>query len=272
MKRNETVLVYAVTGLLLVILLVAVVFGEQNPAKAQGFEKMRPQVASLPGVTPADSPADGSAENPAKKPAETTADDKAKTGDDAEKGAPTTGPPNAEAKVEAPETETKATQNGDDRGVGLSANVITPAKQIEGVLGVSTRSGEFRVVKARRGDTLARLVARWCLDAAHLATVEVLNESLVDAALTSGQEVVVPWIDAEALLAAETSRKKQAAVIEHAKGQPYILKRGDSLWNLAKVRVAKNMIPAWLERFKQLNPEITDPSALIAGQKVRLPR
>ena len=41
--------------------------------------------------------------------------------------------------------------------------------------------------------------------------------------------------------------------------------------DLAKVRVAKNKIPAWLGRFKVLNPDIIDLSVLIAGQKVRLP-
>ena len=49
MKRNETILVYAVTVMLLVILLVAVVFGESKPAKASNKSNQKP-VAQLPGI------------------------------------------------------------------------------------------------------------------------------------------------------------------------------------------------------------------------------
>jgi Tfp pilus assembly protein FimV len=115
------------------------------------------------------------------------------------------------------------------------------------------------------------VVARWCADATQLSTVEVLNENLVEADLESGQEVVVPWVDAETLLLAAKAQAKKSAVVEHAKGQLYTIEKGDSLWDLAKVRVAKNKIPAWLGRFKVLNPDIIDLSVLIAGQKVRLP-
>jgi nucleoid-associated protein YgaU len=258
MKRNETVLVYAVTGLLLVILLVAVIFGEQNPARAETEKKTRPAVASLPGVAPAEAPM-GTPD--AAKPSEESGKDLAEK--PAEKPAEETG------EGEKPADE--GTEGADAKSGEPVVLKSTVTEELAGVLGTSSRMGEYRVVKARRGDTLALVVARWCADATQLSTVEVLNESLVEADLESGQEVVVPWVDAETLLLAAKARAKKSAVVEHAKGQLYTIKKGDFLWDLAKVRVAKNKIPAWLGRFKVLNPDIIDLSVLIAGQKVRLP-
>lgn len=266
MKRNETVLVYAVTGLLLVILLVAVIFGEQNPAQAETEKKTRPAVASLPGVAPAEAPVGTPG---AAKPSEESGKDLAEK--------PSEKP--SEKSSEKPSEETGEGEKPADEGTeGADAKSGEPVvlkstvtEDLAGVLGTSSRMGEYRVVKARRGDTLALVVARWCADATQLSTVEVLNESLVEADLESGQEVVVPWVDAETLLLAAKAQAKKSAVVEHAKGQLYTIEKGDSLWDLAKVRVAKNKIPAWLGRFKVLNPDITDLSVLIAGQKVRLP-
>jgi nucleoid-associated protein YgaU len=266
MKRNETVLVYAVTGLLLVILLVAVIFGEQNPAQAETEKKTRPAVASLPGVAPAEAPVRApSAAKPSEEPGANLAEEPS--------GEPS-GEPSEEPSEETGEGEKPADEGTEGADAKSGEPVVlksTVTEDLAGVLGTSSRMGEYRVVKARRGDTLALVAARWCADATQLSTVEVLNESLVEADLESGQEVVVPWVDAETLLLAAKARAKKSSVVEHAKGQLYTIKKGDSLWDLAKVRVAKNKIPAWLGRFKVLNPDIIDLSVLIAGQKVRLP-
>ena len=65
------------------------------------------------------------------------------------------------------------------------------------------------------------------------------------------------------------SRKK----IEKVAGNYYVLRKGDSLWKVAKARgVPNNQIPTWLQRFKTINPEITDLGVLVEGQKVRLPK
>ena len=262
MKRNETVLVYAVTGLLLVILLVAVIFGEQNPARAETEKKTRPAVASLPGVAPAEAPArTPGAAKPSEEPGANLAEKPSEK--------PSEKPTEETGEGEKPADE--GTEGADAKSGEPVVLKSTVTEELAGVLGTSSRMGEYRVVKARRGDTLALVVARWCADATQLSTVEVLNESLVEADLESGQEVVVPWVDAETLLLAAKARAKKSAVVEHAKGQLYTIEKGDSLWDLAKVRVAKNKIPAWLGRFKVLNPDITDLSVLIAGQKVRLP-
>ncbi len=270
MKRNETVLVYAVTGLLLVILLVAVIFGEQNPARAETEKKTRPAVASLPGVAPAEAPvrAPGAAK-PSEEPGANLAEESSEKPPEKppEKPSEETGEETGEGEKPADE----GTEGADAKSGEPIVLKSTVTEDLAGVLGTSSRMGEYRVVKARHGDTLALVVARWCADATQLSTIEVLNESLVEADLESGQEVVVPWVDAETLLLAAKARAKKSSVVEHAKGQLYTIKKGDSLWDLAKVRVAKNKIPAWLGRFKVLNPDIIDLSVLIAGQKVRLP-
>jgi hypothetical protein len=143
--------------------------------------------------------------------------------------------------------------------------------ELQSVLGESRRQGDYRVVKVRSGAGLADIAARWCGDRAELPVVEALNETLVGQRLGPDQEVLVPWVEPTVLLAAHAQREAQRAAIEKAAGELYALRRGDSLWKIAAARVPTNRIPAWLEEFKKLNPEIGDLGTLIEGQKVRLP-
>ncbi len=277
MKRNDSILVYAVTGLLLVILVVAVVFGESKPAIANADGGNRPRVATLPGVAPVNPEPEVDGEQTGIESAEGV--ETPKNGDTTEPG---NGRPNS-AEIEGSETQgdgktgagigSEAPATASQGPVDLKATVVTSEMKLERALGMSSRNRDFRVVKSRRGDTLGAVVQRWCGDSRYLPDAEAVNEHLIEGTLTTGQDVVVPWVEAEIILAAETVRAAAAGKAAHATGQLYSLQKGDSLWKLAKTRVGENkLVPAWLERFKQLNPEITDLSVLVVGQEVRLPR
>lgn len=282
MKRNETILVYAVTVMLLVILLVAVVFGESKPANASNKSGNEKQMAGLPGTEFVDPVGKKEQADPAKTDGTEAGQKTPKAGSPAGKGTGET----VDTKGHNPIIDTEPVDPKKDPinkkagPVDLSAVVVPAAKQIEQLLGTSTKMGaEYRKVKGRRGDTLRKIVARWCGDATtHLADVEALNETLIDRTCTGKEEVVVPWVDDEVLLAAmkqpaAPEKKAKQPVVVSSNSKLYTLKKGDSLWALAKSRVGENrFVPAWIERFKQLNPEITDPSVLVAGQRVKVPK
>lgn len=262
MKRNETVLVYAVTGLLLGILLVAVVFGNQP-------------------VAPADSGGEKSAQAPGVVLDLMGAED----GVDAAEDATEPGGPGATATAAAVGGELPGVDEAisDQKSavaaepVALSQPVEVPdpvmvaEKRLEESFGTSRRDGEYRVVKAWRNATLANVVERWTGSQEALKEARILNESLAEQ-IVKGDEILVKWVDAQDLLAAKQVRDAEFKKIDWSKGELYVLKKGDSLWKVASRRVATNMIPAWLEQFKGLNPAITDLGAMIEGQKVRLPR
>ncbi len=276
MKRNETVLVYAVTGLLLGILVVAIVFGDQPVAKpATNPEK----TVELPGVTPALMGAEeGDAAEKAAQPSL----------DDAAGGTTGVGPVGATAAGEPPAVDGEISAGADtptakeSDSVALSNPVVVQDAKLEEAYGTSRREGDYRVVKGWRGSSLASVVERWTGSREALGEAKTLNESL-GAEIAQGEEILVPWVDAQHLLAAKDARDASRAKakdvrdasrakIDWSKGELYVLKKGDSLWKVASHRVANNMIPAWLEKFKGLNPQVTNLGSLIEGQKVHLPR
>jgi hypothetical protein len=265
MKRNETVLVYAVTGLLLGILVVAIVFGDQPVAKlATNPEK----TAELPGVTPAlMGVEDGDAAEKASQPSLEDAAGGITDVDPA--GVIAAGEPPA-VDGETPAGEDPPTAKEPD-SVALSNPVVVQDARLEEAYGTSRREGDYRVVKGWRGSSLVSIVERWTGSREALGEAKTLNESL-GAEIAQGEEILVPWVDAQHLLAAKDVRDASRAKIDWSKGELYVLKKGDSLWKVASNRVANNMIPAWLEKFKGLNPQVTDLGALIEGQKVHLPR
>ena len=263
MKRNETVLVYAVTGLLLVILLVAVVFGSQPSNKVQ---PEREKSASLPGVKSALLDGEGIG-----KPA-SAAGDKTDVG--------TTDPGGIPAVVTENDPENGTEEEILEAGpmppkkpetVPLRKDTNLPSARIERLFGASERQGEYRLVKAWRGASLPDVVERWVGDKDRLQDVLAVNETLTND-IAEGDEVLVPWVEDETLLAQHEKIQAERKRVDWAKGELYKLKKGDSLWKVASKRVPTNKIPAWLEQFKVLNPDISDLSALVEGQKVRLPR
>ena len=254
MKRNETVLVYAVTGLLLVILMVAVVFGGNpvEPVKNPGST----EVAKLPGGVMDDLMNSADDDAGAQTPPAPSVDGPAKPDEPGPKGP----------------LEPVVDPAADGGGAALESRVVLPAEQLEITFGTSHRVGNYRKVLATSGATLETLVVRWCGSKEQLSVVETLNEALIGETLGAGQEVLVPWVAPEILLAADESRRAEQARLEFAKGEPYVLKRGDSLWKIAERRVSRQLVPAWIEQFKKLNPDLQDLGRLREGQKVRLPR
>jgi hypothetical protein len=265
MKRNETVLVYAVTGLLLGILMVAIVFGDQPVAKpAVNPEK----VVTLPGVTPALMGAEEVAT--AGNTSEPSPEDAAGATVDADStGSIVAVDPSVTTGETPADEDTEAAKEPDS--VALSNPVVVQDSKLEEAYGTSRRDGDYRVVKGWRGATLSSIVERWTGSQEALDEATTLNESL-GAEIAQGDEILVPWVDAELLLAAKDVRDASREKIDWSKGELYVLKKGDSLWKVASKRVANNMVPAWLEKFKGLNPQVADLGALIEGQKIRLPR
>lgn len=254
MKRNETVLVYAVTGLLLFILVVAVVFGDDpTPAKAGEMAGRNPPAAEQPG----EDPLSGLFPKPGEEPAKTGEDDK--SGDvekPDDKSDIDENPPKSALKIDAPKP---------------SVPVLTPDMRLAQALGTSTKEGDYRKISARRGQSLAELVEVWCGSKDRLPEVEAINEALVGKRLAGGEPVLVPWVDADVLLEAKKERDARLAELEKQRGKPYVIQKGDSAWKLAARFVPSNKIPAWLREFKERNPQLVSIDSLREGQKVRLP-
>lgn len=281
MKQNEKVLVYAVTGFLLVILGIAILFGKDGPrgpmtptpqkqATAQNESKGIGDLFAELGKQAADADAEHGMGRP---------DDASLTGLKAPDESPLAAPPPP-----------------------------TPAEEVQLKLGDYRRDRDYRLVKAMPGDSLSALAQRWCGSAAMVEQVRSLNEGLQT--LIAGQEVVMPWVEDTELLAA--LRERQAAAVarptvgngpaangalshgtsttpagdvpapkgsdaDTSAGSPavasrlYKLQSGDKLWNIAVKAVGMKAAPAYLEQVKKLNPGIADINNIRAGQELRLP-
>jgi phage tail protein X len=209
MKQNERFLIYAVTGFLALILVVAVVFSREQPAEAgrraanvgaagtsgaaQGLRDL------LPGGAKA-SPENG---------ATPVAGDAAVDGKRTEAGVVAAGgaPRDGESRTGLPDP----TQVGLPKSITEQPLMATPrplvaADIVAQSLGQSRRDRNVRFVRARSGDSLDTLVKRWCGGREpFLAEAQSLNEDLL--VLRVGQEVAVPWVDDEQLLAAVEAQK-----------------------------------------------------------------
>ncbi|MCB9869321.1 MAG: LysM peptidoglycan-binding domain-containing protein [Planctomycetes bacterium] len=285
MKRNETILVYAVTGLLLLILAIAVIFGEQpatKPSEQTVAQSDLPTSSTqLPGVTPAllgegagtpDGPAGGRPEAGRTTPV-TPETEKPRDGSNAPVGGTPSPAPSGPIAggSSADGTTPTVTPVGLAKSVEVPAAAPAPEQVLETRFGTSRRMGDFRVVRAWSGASLRDVVQRWCGDTSRLGDVELLNESVDPKRLTANQEVIVPWVEASSLLAAAEVRHAVPAVAPAAAGT-YSVGKGESLWKIASRRVPAKKIPAWIARFREINPEVSDPNALREGQKVRLPK
>jgi hypothetical protein len=277
MKRNEAVLVYAVTGVLLFILAIAVVFGGEPAGAAPGERGVgKSAAASLPGVTQALMNPEAKVGAGASEPGVAgpgAADPGAADPGAADPGAADPGPADpgrvgAEPPVGVVPPAAEIPHEGP---AALSRPVVIPDAALENAFGTSERRGEYRLVKSWAGASLRQVVERWCGSVAQIDEVVAVNET-VGPRPAPRTEILVPWVDAAKLLQAKQRRDAERQQADYLKGELYALKRGDSLWKVAAQRVANNQVPAWLEKFKKLNPEITNLSALVEGQKVRLPR
>ncbi len=289
MKQNEKILVYAVTGFLVVILMIAVVFGKDGarqteqvagqPAVVRNLDDLLRERAGI-GSAPALETLPG---QPAGQPVD-----------------PVQGGAQDEAEDPTP-VLLPAPAGRDPLGVSspLAVSVPlqppTPEALVTEKLGLSRREGEFRIVRARAGDSLGSLVQKWCGSTQeNLDIARSLNEEL--SVLRIGQEVVLPWVEDEVVLAAyeersagrvraATATTADAARVLEAASRPFLveepagaatnarrykIRSGDSLWKLAEKAVGRKGAPAWLAEVRELNPDL-NIDRLKVGEVVLLP-
>ncbi len=191
MKQNERLLVYAVTGFLAVILVIAVVFGPSGREVIGATKPTAPPakgLGDLLGQKGDGAHVDGQPKAPA-NPAHPGADNGG-------------GARNGSDVLPAPGEVTKQQPL-----VAVDPAVLT-ADLLSQQLGASQRDRMVRMVRARAGDSLEALVRRWCgARDPFLDEAKALNEELT--VLHVGQEVCVPWVDDAVVLAAiEASQPK----------------------------------------------------------------
>ncbi len=195
MKQNERILVYAVTGFLAIILVVAVLFGRDpgTPDLGAGGPGANKSGQGSGTVGLADimhPPGTGSAAEGGKSPSG--------KGDDVNV-----------AGLPGPEKVSGEQPLVAGNKPMIAAELVTQA------LGPSRRDRLARFVRASAGDSLESLVRRWCGERdPFLEEAKSLNEELT--VVRIGQEVAVPWVDDEVVLAAYEARRPKTLVAEAA--------------------------------------------------------
>lgn len=304
MKQNERLLVYAVTGFLALILLVAVVFGRAPENKSA--VKTGGTVQELKEVVPSLGAANPSAGNANPAPVGNTAGMAQPAGNS---GLPAPGHLVPEQPLMA------------------QAKPMVAADLVAQSLGLSRRDRNVRFVRAKSGDSLDTLVRRWCgARDPFLAEAQSLNEDLV--VLRVGQEVALPWVDDEVLAAGLEQQKPKTAVVDDmvdvarlaaeanarrngggpaaAMSSPaggsltggslpsgntpaalvgngvassaatvatttYVVKNGDALWRIAERTYGRKNADRMIGEIKAVNPGLSAES-LREGQKILLPK
>jgi nucleoid-associated protein YgaU len=205
MKQNERLLVYAVTGFLALILLVAVVFGRapenQSAVKTGGtVQDLKEVVPSLGAANPPAGNANAAPNGNANGGVVGSA-----TGVGLPAG--NSGLPAGNSGLPAPG------QLVPEQPLMAQAKPMVVADLVAQSLGLSRRDRNVRFVRAKSGDSLDTLVRRWCgARDPFLAEAQSLNEDLV--VLRVGQEVALPWVDDEVLAAGLEQQKPKTAVVE----------------------------------------------------------
>lgn len=285
MKRNESILVYGVTGLLVLILFVAVVFGNEGEPLATpggdrdlaagGEDDAALELAELMNLDPAAS-LRGEGE----------------LGDDGA-AAPVAAEPSTDPEGHP------AAGGAETAGLGTSGSGTSGFGDIdEASLVVDAGgAGEYREVTVRRGDTFSLLVQQHTGSLEQMSVVEALNEDVDRDNLRPGVTLLMPWVDQQTLDSAarerrfaenrrdtfvDTSREagreagretpaRQPVAALGATERRYTLKKGDSLWDIAvQATGSQNQAPAFVKKVLDLNPGLR-PERLQVGQSIKLP-
>ncbi len=285
MKRNESILVYSVTGLLVVILGVAIAFGDGGVQAGSSLDlKTLEQLQGVVASKPADDPsgAGGSA---------TTSTANAVDGSQVvEGGSPgnPVGPTKDAATPPAPALDAPL--------VAVAPPATDTATRVIVLLGESSRDGDYRVVSVRHGDTFSQLVQRWCGGVEKMDLAASLNEEFDLGRLEPGTRLYLPWVEDDVLLAAFERRRSGGGAatgtglsgprtadagtvpaVHRAPGaggvEDYTVKAGDMLWNIAVTRVGAGKANRFIEAVRDLNPDLrADPNRLSVGKTIRLPK
>ncbi|MCR9243613.1 MAG: LysM peptidoglycan-binding domain-containing protein [bacterium] len=214
MKQNERILVYLVTGFLAVILVVAVFFGRDGNAahKPASGDQVRGlgQLIGRTGQGGEGAPNGGVPGGSVGEPGGAQ-NGSPRNGGAADPANSITGGNGSPAPLANGGPAAGTPASGDGRSPLSSAGqvpslpVAASARVLE-LLGESRRDRTVRIVRARAGDSLESLVRRWCgKRQPFLEEARSLNEQLT--ILRLGQEVVVPWVDDEVVLAAFEARQ-----------------------------------------------------------------
>ena len=275
MKQNERLLVYAVTGFLALILVVAVFFGDTPKAEKPGRGA---------GGTSLSDILNGEQQPPA------SAVGAAGAGVGEASSTGLSGP--VAATFEQP----------------LRVQAPSPATLVRQKLGPYRKDRAYRVVQATANDGWGTLAERWMGDVGCAEEIECLNEDT--RILREGQNVIVPWVDDETLL--ESLAASDAPTLLAGDPQPslaaagvpspaepsfaapavvsggsvtpaaapaatpvaavlYEIQDGDSLWKILAKRFESRQVPKMIERTKELNPGV-DVERLRVGKKIKLPK
>lgn len=205
MKQNERLLVYAVTGFLALILLVAVVFGRapENKAAVKTGGTVQELKDVVPGIGAANTPAGNANAAPNGNAAGNSGQPVGNSG----LPAGNSGLPAGNSGLPAPG------QLVPEQPLMAQAKPMIAADLVAQSLGLSRRDRNVRFVRAKSGDSLDTLVRRWCgARDPFLAEAQSLNEDLV--VLRVGQEVALPWVEDEVLAAGLEQQKPKTVLVD----------------------------------------------------------
>ena len=180
MKQNERFLVYAVTGFLALILVIAIVFGDTPTT---------PEQSRATGGTSLNDILNGAGKTP-----------KAEAGE-AEQVVSVTGISGpAATKVEQP----------------LRIKAPSAEAQVMQKIGPYTLEHGFRRVEVKPNDSWHKIATRWCLDVDFVDEIKCCNESTTD--LRAGQKLFVPMVASDEQLLARLEAEAKPTLLVAGQG------------------------------------------------------